>query len=148
MTLCKNYGADELINYETEDLKNRIKELTNGKGANVVFDPVGAHYSEPAIRAMAWKGRFLIVGFAAGVIPKIPLNLMLLKGCELVGVFWGRFTKEQPGDNLTNSLQIMNWHREGKVKPHIHKTYPLESAAIALNEMMSRKVIGKVVLTM
>ena len=96
LALCQEYGADEIINYQTEDLKNRIKELTDGKGADVVYDPVGGSYSEPALRATAWEGRFLVVGFAAGDIPKIPLNLALLKGCQIVGVFWGSFATRSP----------------------------------------------------
>ena len=146
LSLCKKYGADEVINYTTEDLKNRIKELTGGKGADVIYDPVGGNYSEAALRATAWSGRYLVIGFAAGSIPKIPLNLTLLKGCQIVGVFWGRFTKETPDKNLANSLQIMQWFNEGKITPHIHKKYGLENAPQALQEMMDRKVIGKVIL--
>lgn len=146
LALCKQYGADETINYTTEDLKNRIKELTEGKGADVVYDPVGGAYSEQALRAMAWGGRYLVVGFAAGDIPKIPLNLALLKGCEIVGVFWGRFTQEDPQSNLANSLQIMNWYEEGKIKPYIYKKYALKEAPQALEEMMNRKVLGKVII--
>jgi len=147
LALCKKFGADEVINYESEDLKQRIKELTGDKGADVIFDPVGGKYTESALRATGWKGRYLVIGFAAGEIPKIPLNLALLKGCSIMGVFWGRSTKEDPENNLANSLQIMQWFNEGKIKPHIHKKYPLEEAGIALREMMDRKVIGKVVLT-
>lgn len=146
LALCKTYGADETINYNDEDLKTRIKELTEGKGADVIFDPVGGQYAEPAIRATAWNGRYLVIGFAAGSIPKIPMNLALLKGCQLVGVFWGRFTKEEPQTNLNNSIQIMQWFNEGIIKPHIHKTYLLEQAPKALEEMMNRKVIGKVII--
>ncbi len=146
LQLCQQYGADEIINYTTEDLKARIKELTNGRGANVIYDPVGSSYTEPALRAMAWKGRYLVVGFAAGEIPKIPLNLPLLKGCAITGVFWGRFTKEEPDKNLKNSLQILDWYKEGKIKPFIDKTFPLSEAAYALELMMNRKVKGKVVI--
>ncbi len=146
LALCKSYGADELINYNKEDLKNRIKELTGGKGADVIFDVVGGDYAEPALRAMAWKGKYLVVGFAAGAIPKIPLNLALLKGCEIVGVFWGRFHKEEPKNNLANSMQILKWFEEGEITPHIYKKYPLAQAALALEEMMGRRVMGKVVL--
>ena len=146
LALCKQYGADETINYEQEDLKQRIKELTDDRGADVIYDPVGGKYTEPALRAMAWLGRYLVVGFAAGEIPKIPLNLALLKGCAITGVFWGRSTKEDPQKNLANSLQILQWFEEGKIKPHIHKTYQLADAAEALKEMMGRRVIGKVVL--
>ena len=147
LDLCKEYGADQTINYTTEDLKSRIKELTDGKGANVIYDPVGGDYSEPALRAMAWRGRYLVIGFAAGAIPKIPLNLALLKGCAITGVFWGRFTQEEPQNNLANSLQIMKWFKAGKIKPHIHKMYPLEEASKALEEMMGRRVKGKVIVT-
>lgn len=142
---CKVYGADEVINYEKEDLKARIKELTDGKGADVIFDPVGGDYAEPALRACAWKARYLVIGFAAGSIPKMPLNLALLKGCAIVGVFWGRFTQEESQQNLANSQQILKWFSEGSIKPHIHKLYPLAEAPQALEAMMNRKVIGKVI---
>jgi len=145
LALCKKYGADELIKYTEEDLKQRIKELTDGRGTDVVYDPVGSSFTEAALRATAWKGRYLVVGFAAGDIPKIPLNLPLLKGCQIVGVFWGRFTQENPSQNMGNSLQIMQWLNEGKIKPHIYKTYSLENAPKALEEMMNRRVMGKVV---
>ena len=144
LDLCKTYGADETINYTTEDLKNRIKELTGGKGADVIYDPVGSSYTEKALRAMAWKGRYLVVGFAAGEIPKIPLNLALLKGCAIVGVFWGRFAKEEPQNNMANSLQIFEWFSKGEIKPHIHKVFSLEQAPMAIQELMDRKVLGKV----
>lgn len=146
LDLCKLYGADELINYTSQDLKTEIKNLTDGKGADVVYDPVGSHFTEAALRATAWGGRYLVIGFAAGEIPKIPLNLALLKGCAITGVFWGRFAKENPKENLNNSFQILQWFNEGKIKPHIHKTYPLEQAPQALEEMMNRKVLGKVVI--
>lgn len=145
LDLCKKHGADEVINYSSEDLKTRIKELTDGKGADVIYDPVGGAFSESALRGIAWEGRFLVVGFAAGEIPKIPLNLPLLKGCQIVGVFWGSFAMKNPSQNMQNSLQLMQWYAEGKVKPHIHKLYSLEDTPIALQEMMDRKVIGKVV---
>jgi len=146
LQLCKDKGADEVINYNEEDLKNRIKELTDGKGADVIYDPVGSHYSEAALRAMAWEGRFLVVGFAAGEIPKIPLNLALLKGCSIVGVFWGRFATKQPKDNLKNTYQLVEWFTTGKIKPHIDAIYPLEKAPDALQDMMDRKVRGKIVI--
>lgn len=147
LELCKKYGASEVINYNTEDLKNRIKELTDGKGADVIYDPVGGDYSEAALRAMNWNGRFLVVGFAAGDIPKIPLNLALLKGCQIVGVFWGSFAQRFPGENLQNSMELMKLFTEEKIKPHIHKSYPLSDARLALEEMMARKVQGKIVLS-
>ncbi|MFP2994897.1 NADPH:quinone oxidoreductase family protein [Spongiivirga sp. MCCC 1A20706] len=146
LELCKKFGADEVINYKEEDLKARIKELTKGKGADVVYDPVGGSYSEPAIRGMAWEGRYLVVGFAAGDIPKIPLNLALLKGCAIVGVFWGSFAMKTPEKNMQNTMELMTWYAQGKLKPHIHKIYPLENAPDALEEMMNREVKGKVVI--
>ncbi len=148
MDICKEHGADEVINYNEEDLKSRIKELTDGKGADVIYDPVGGDYSEPALRAVAWKGRFLVVGFAAGAIPKIPLNLALLKGCQIVGVFWGAFASKEPTANLTNSMELMQYFAEGKLKPRIHATYPLVDTPIALQEMMDRKVKGKSIVVM
>ncbi|GJM36210.1 MAG: oxidoreductase [Saprospiraceae bacterium] len=147
LALCKTYGADETINYTTEDLKAKIKELTGGKGADVVYDPVGGKYTEAALRATAWEGRFLVVGFAAGDIPKIPLNLPLLKGCDIVGVFWGRFAMESPDKNIQNTMELMQWYTAGKLKPHIHAIYPLAETAKALEEMMDRKVRGKIVIS-
>ena len=146
LALCEEYGADEGINYSEEDLKTRIKELTEGKGADVVYDPVGDKFSEPALRAMAWEGRFLVVGFAAGDIPKIPLNLALLKGCQIVGVFWGSWAMQFPNENMRNTMELIQWHAQGKLKPHIHAVYPLEEAQKAMEEMMQRKVRGKVVI--
>jgi NADPH2:quinone reductase len=118
-----------------------------GKGIDVVYDPVGGPYSELALRDMAWKGRFLVVGFAAGDIPKVPLNLTLLKGCSIVGVFWGSFTKNEPERNRENNWELMAMYAAGKIKPHIHAVYPLEKAAEALNEVLNKRVTGKVVLT-
>ena len=147
LALCKEYGADETINYTNEDLKKRVKELTEGKGADVVYDPVGGNFSEAALRATAWEGRFLVVGFAAGDIPKIPLNLALLKGCQIVGVFWGAFATKFPNENIGNIMELMQWYTEGKLKPHLHGEYPLADAPKALEEMMNRKVRGKIVIT-
>jgi NADPH2:quinone reductase len=147
LEVCKANGADDLINYSDDDLRTRVKEVTSGKGVDVVYDPVGGAYSEPALREMAWKGRFLVVGFAAGDIPKVALNLTLLKGCAIVGVFWGSFTKKEPEANRKNNEELMRFFAQGKVKPHIHATYPLERAADALNDVMNKRVSGKVVLT-
>ena len=147
LALCKEYGADEVIKYTEEDLKTRAKELTGGKGVNVVYDPVGGDYTEAALRAMAWKGRFLVVGFPAG-IAKIPMNLPLLKGCDVQGVFWGRFTMEEAGKNMQNTMELIKMYAEGKLKPHIDKVYPLENGAQALQDMMDRKVKGKVIIEM
>lgn len=146
LQVCRDNGADEVINYASEDLRSRIKALTAGKGVDVIYDPVGGPYSEPALRDMAWNGRFLVVGFAAGDIPKIALNLALLKGCSIVGVFWGAFTKNEPARNRANNAELMQLYLDGKVKPHIHATYPLERATEALNEVMNKRVSGKVVL--
>jgi len=147
LQVCRDNGADELINYASEDLRARVKAITAGRGVDVVYDPVGGPYSEPALRDMAWKGRFLVVGFAAGDIPKVPLNLALLKGCSIVGVFWGAFTRAEPDNNRRNNEELMQLYLAGKIKPHIHATYPLERAVEALNEVLNKRVSGKVVLT-
>ncbi len=147
LALCKEYGADETINYSTEDLKKRIKELTGGKGADVVYDPVGGKYSEAALRATAWEGRFLVIGFAAGDIPKIPLNLALLKGCDIVGVFFGSFAMRTPKANVQNTMELMQMFAKGQLKPHIHGIYPLADTQKALEEMMNRNVRGKIIIS-
>ncbi|MFL6662891.1 MAG: NADPH:quinone oxidoreductase family protein [Rhizobacter sp.] len=147
LATCREHGADETINYSTEDLRERIKALSGGRGVDVVYDPVGGDLSEPALRGMAWNGRFLVVGFAAGSIPSIPLNLALLKGCAIVGVFWGAFTRNEPRRNEANLQELLAWFKAGKVRPHISATYPLERAADALRDVMERRVKGKVVLT-
>src|SRR5579884_870282 len=143
LAVCKQQGADELLNYTKEDLKERVKELTAGNGVDVVFDPVGGDYSEAALRGMAWGGRYLVIGFAAGNIPRIPLNLPLLKGCSIVGVFWGSFTARDPKRNQEHLSELLTWFTLGKIHPVISATYPLERAADALNAMMNRKVTGK-----
>ncbi|MEZ4883502.1 MAG: NADPH:quinone oxidoreductase family protein [Chitinophagales bacterium] len=145
LAICKEKGADELINYTAEDLKERVKELTGGKGADVVYDPVGGAYTEAALRATAWEGRFLIVGFPAG-IAKIPMNLPLLKGCQIVGVFWGSFAMRDPQRNMANTMELIQMYAKGQLKPHIHATYSLEDAPKALEEMMNREVKGKVII--
>jgi NADPH2:quinone reductase len=150
---CRDLGADETIIY-TRDMDNRdaqkafsnkIKELAGGDGVDVVYDAVGGAYAEPAIRALAWKGRFLVVGFPAG-IPKIPLNLTLLKGCQVVGVFWGAHTLREPDAHAENMADLFRMYASGQIKPRISARFPLEKAADALNLMMDRKVLGKVVL--
>ncbi|MDB4170678.1 NADPH:quinone oxidoreductase family protein [Polaribacter sp.] len=148
LALCQQFGADEVIHYQEENLKDRIKELTNGKGVDVIFDPVGGSFSEAALRAIAWKGRHLIVGFANGEIPKIPVNLTLLKGASIVGVFWGAFAQKEPQKSLANIHQLLTWFSEGKINPHIDKTYSLQDAPKALGDMMDRKVKGKIVIDM
>lgn len=146
LAVCGKHGADETINYSREYLKDRLKELTGGKGVDVAYDPVGGDYAEPVIRSMAWKGRYLVVGFAAGEIPKIPLNLTLLKGSSLVGVFWGSFAAQEPKKNQQNLMELVGMLMQGKLKPLISARYPLERAADALNDIIQRKVTGKVVL--
>jgi len=146
LEICKQHGADEVINYASEDLKERIKQLTGGKGVDVAFDPVGGDYSEPVLRSMAWGGRFLVIGFAAGDIPRIPLNLPLLKVYSIVGVFWGSFMERDPKHGQENLMELISLLAEGKLKPHVSATYPLEHVAEALNDLMERKVTGKAVL--
>lgn len=146
LEVCKQYGADEVINYSTEDVRDRIKQLTGGKGVEVAFDPIGGKYSEPVIRSMAWGGRFLVIGFASGDIPRIPLNLPLLKVASIVGVFWGSFMEHDPKHERENIQELISWMNEGKLKPHVSATYPLERVADALNDLMERKVTGKAVL--
>src|SRR5882672_2660990 len=147
LEVCRSRGADATINYSSEDLRERLKALTDGRGVDVVYDPVGGEYSEMALRSMAWRGRFLVVGFANGEIPKIPLNLALLKGCSIVGVFWGEFARRERDLNAANLKELTAWLRAKKIKPLVSASYPLERAADALNDMMNRKVQGKVVLT-
>ncbi len=146
LTICKQHGADELINYTNEDLREAIKRTTGGKGPDVVYDPVGGSYTEAAFRSIAWRGRYLVIGFANGEIPKLPLNLPLLKGASLVGVFWGDFARREPAHNNAAMHELMTWHREGKIRPHISATYALDETPQALIDMASRKVTGKIVI--
>jgi NADPH2:quinone reductase len=148
LELCKQFGADEVINYTEESLKDRVKEITNGKGVDVIYDPVGGHFSELALRAIAWRGRHLVIGFANGEIPKIPINLTLLKGASIVGVFWGAFAQNQPKESLENIKELLTWFTKGDLKPHIDKTYSLQNAPKALEAMMQRKTKGKIVIDM
>lgn len=146
LALCRKLGADETINYTTEDLKTRAMELTGGKGVDVVYDPVGGAYTESAVRALAWRGRLLVVGFAAGEIPRIPLNLALLKERSLVGVYWGDSTKHDPAGHADNLKQLAGWFAEGKIKPFISERVSLENTVAAMEKLTSRKVKGKVVI--
>ena len=147
LAVCRDHGADDTINYVDEDLRERLKAITGGHGVDVVYDAVGGAYSEPALRSIAWRGRFLVVGFASGEIPKIPLNLTLLKGCSIVGVFWGEFVRREPGRFAAVVQQLGSWYQAGKLKPYVSETLPLERAAEALARMASRDVKGKIVLT-
>jgi NADPH2:quinone reductase len=146
LAVCRQHGADDTINYASEDLRERIKALTGGKGADVVYDAVGGTYTELAFRSIAWRGRHLVIGFAAGDIPKLPLNLALLKGASVVGVFWGDFTKREPQAFAESARQLGRWYREGKLKPHVSATFPLEKAADAIKLLASRQAKGKVVI--
>ena len=145
--VCCEHGADATINYATDDLREQIKAQTGGTGPDVIYDPVGGPFTEPALRSIAWRGRLLVVGFAAGDIPKIPLNLTLLKGCAIVGVFWGDFARREPARFAASMDQLARWHAEGRIKPHVSATFPLEHAADALQLMAERKVSGKLVLS-
>lgn len=146
LAVCREHGADVTINYSTQDLREAVKEATGGKGPDVIYDPVGGIYAEPAFRSIAWRGRYLVIGFANGEIPKLPLNLPLLKGASIVGVFWGEFAKREPKANLAAMFQLMTWMAEGKIRPHISARYALADTPRALNDMAARKVTGKVVI--
>ena len=148
LALCKQLGADEVINYSTTSLKDAVRELTGGKGVDVVYDPVGGDFAEPAVRSMAWNGRYLVIGFASGPIPKIPLNLTLLKGCSIVGVFWGRFTTEEPKVHLQNIAELWELFAAGKLNPVVTDVYPLDQYEEAYNCMIERRARGKVIITM
>ena len=147
LALCRDYGADHTINYATTDLKAAVKTLTAGKGVDVVYDPVGDRYAEPAFRSIAWNGRYLVVGFAGGAIPSLPLNLPLIKGASIVGVFWGAFTQAEPNEHRANMQELLDWYAAGKLKPHVSRRFPLAEGAQAIRWMMDRKATGKVVLT-
>jgi NADPH2:quinone reductase len=144
LDLCQRKGADHLINYTTENLRDRIKEITNGRGIDVCYDPVGGEYTEQVLRSMAWGGRLLIVGFPAG-IAQIPMNLPLLKGCDIVGVFWGSHVGKEPRLHQQNVMELLQLLKEGKINPHIDKEYSLEQTPQAIQDMMDRKVKGKIV---
>jgi len=147
LEVARAAGADVLINYSEGSLKDKLKEITGGQGVDVIYDPVGGDLFEEAFRSIAWNGRMLVVGFASGTIPALPANLTLLKGASLVGVFWGSFAQRQPQDNAANFQQLFAWFAEGKIKPLVSQTYPLEQAADAINHLGQRKAVGKVVVT-
>ncbi|KAA1176268.1 NADPH:quinone oxidoreductase family protein [Marinobacter salinexigens] len=146
LEIAKAAGADEVINYSEESLKDAAKNLTKGKGVDVIYDPVGGEFTEQALRAMAWNGRHLVIGFAAGDIPKIPANLTLLKGCSVVGVFWGDFTRREPEVNAQNMMDLMKLFAEGKIDPKISQVYEFDEYVDALGALTGRKATGKVVL--
>ncbi len=145
LAVCKEHGADETIDYSTGSLKDSMRKLTGGNGADVVYDPVGGEYSEAAIRATAWDGRFLVIGFATGDIPRIPLNLTLLKSCQIVGVFWGAFVGRFPERNKQNTRELFDLFAKGTIKPYVSSSYPLDRAADALDEIGGRRAKGKIV---
>jgi NADPH2:quinone reductase len=145
LELCREHGAAMTINYAEEDLKTRVRELTGNVGVDVVYDAVGGPYAEPALRAIAWEGRFLVIGFAAGEIPRIPLNLALLKSCQIVGVFWGAFVGRERARHHENVRELLQLWHDGKLHPHVSATYPLERAGEAIRELADRKAKGKVV---
>jgi NADPH:quinone reductase len=144
--LCKSIGADATINYSRDNLRDAIKTLTEGKGPDVIYDPVGGDFAEPAFRSIAWRGRYLVVGFASGPIPALPMNLMLLKGASIVGVFWGDFAKREPKANQSMMLELAQWYGQGKIKPVIDRTVPMAELKAAYAHMGSRQVKGKLVM--
>lgn len=148
LALCAALGADEVVNYDAVDLKQALKDLTGGRGVDVVYDCVGDRYAEPAVRALAWEGRFLVVGFAAGEIPKLPLNLLMLKGAAAIGVFWGEAVRRNPAAHRANMIQVLDWVAAGKLAPRIHGLYPLAEIREAIGVLDRREAVGKVVLTM
>ncbi len=145
LAICREHGADELLNYATSDLKTGLRELTGGKGVDVVYDCVGGDYSEAALRSIAWGGRLLVIGFAAGAIPKIPLNLFLLKNAAAVGVFWGEMIMREPEQHRANMIEVLDWCAKGRLKPHVHATYPLARIGEAITALDKRQVTGKLI---
>jgi NADPH2:quinone reductase len=145
LALARKLGADEGIDYTVEDLKLSLKALTGTKGVDVLYDPVGGDYAEAALRAMAWDGRYLVVGFASGTIPRLPLNLVFLKGCAIIGVFWPAFIAREPERHRANLVELLDWCRRGRIAPHIHGRFPLAETGAALALIENRKVTGKVI---
>jgi NADPH2:quinone reductase len=145
LAFARAHGADEGINYATGDLRDGLRRLA-GDGVDVVYDPIGGDYAEPALRSMGWEGRYLVVGFAAGGIPKLPLNLVLLKGCDVLGVFWGSWVGRDPSGHRANMTQLATWCAEGKLSAHVHAVYPLAQTPQALHDILARKVMGKALL--
>jgi NADPH2:quinone reductase len=148
LEVARRYGADELIDYSAQDLKAEVKRLTGGKGVDVIYDPVGDRLAEPAFRTIGWEGRYLVIGFAGGQIPAIPLNLALVKGASIVGVFWGDFVARSPVQHRRNMEELYAWHAAGKLKPLVSERFPLERGGEAIRRMMERKALGKIVIDM
>lgn len=146
LEVARQAGADELINYQTEDIRERLKTLTKGQGVDVIIDPVGGDLFETVFRSIAWNGRMLVIGFASGTIPALPVNLPLLKGAAVIGVFWGAFAQRQPQANVDNFQQLFTWYAQGKLKPLVSKTFALEDTGKAINTLAARKAVGKLVI--
>lgn len=146
LAFARRHGADETVNYAASDLRDALKRLGGEHGIDVIYDPVGGPYAEAALRAIAWEGRFLVVGFAAGEIPKLPLNLALLKSCDIRGVFWGSWTEREPAQHRANMADLVRWCAAGKLSAHIHAVHPLEEASEALKLLAERKAMGKIIL--
>jgi len=146
LAFARAHGADETINYATENLRDALKQHGGEHGIDVVYDPVGGPYAEPAVRSLAWQGRYLVVGFTAGEIPKIPLNLVLLKSCDIRGVFWGSWSKREPQAQNALLGDVARWAADGKLSAHIHAAFPLADIAAAMKLISDRKVMGKIVL--
>ena len=147
LAVCQLHGADACINYSTESLRDRLKEITGGRGPDVICDPVGGALTEPAFRSIAWGGRHLVIGFAGGAIPSLPLNLPLLKGASVIGVFWGAFEQREPAANARHLAQLLEWVAQGIIAPVVSAKYPLSNGAAALRDILERRVVGKVVIT-
>lgn len=145
LALAQHYGADHVINYRTEDFRDRVKALTAGRGADVIFDPVGGDVFDQSLRCINWEGRLLVVGFAAGRIPQLPVNLALVKNMSVVGVYWGAYAQHKPEVLLDSLTRLMEWYSAGKLKPYISQTFPLAETAVALRTLMERRALGKVV---
>jgi NADPH2:quinone reductase len=146
LELAQSYGAEELINYTAENLRERLNAITDGKGVDVIYDPVGGDIFDQALRRIAWEGRYLIIGFASGRIPSLPANIALLKNASIIGTFWGAYLLHDPGLIGDSFAQLIAWYTEGTLKPHIHQTFPLAEAASALRQLMERRAMGKILL--
>lgn len=146
LDFARQHGADDGIDYASENLKDGLRRITSGKGVDVIYDPVGGAYAEAALRGIAWEGRYLVIGFAAGDIPKVPFNLYLLKSANVLGVFWGAWTERDPDGHRANTAQLLKWAADGRLSSHVHAVYPLSEAATALKAIAARQVMGKVIL--
>jgi NADPH2:quinone reductase len=147
LAVCRAHGADDTVNYSDGDLREALRRLAGARGVDVVYDPIGGRYTEPALRSLAWRGRLLVIGFAAGDIPKIPLNLALLKGCSIVGVWWGDFVRKESAAFLDSGRRLTDWYGSGRLMPHVSATMPLDRAGDALKLIADRQSVGKVVLS-